>query len=102
METNGQYKYLRPRRGSRYRQLFVEGRIKAEILYRATIGSQAQSAAEVAHDYGLPVDAVLEAIRYAEQNASILAEDRAMEDASIQAHGLDRWPYAPQESLVER
>jgi len=30
------YKYLIPKRGSKYRQLFVNGRIRAEILYSMT------------------------------------------------------------------
>ena len=35
MGANDEYKYLRPKRGSRYRQLFF-GRIRAEVLYRET------------------------------------------------------------------
>jgi hypothetical protein len=32
-------KYLQPKRGgSNYRQLFVNGRIRAEVLYRETVG----------------------------------------------------------------
>jgi uncharacterized protein (DUF433 family) len=95
MGSSGQYVYLKPKRGSRYRQLFVNGRIMVEIIYRATIGQEARSPAEVADDYGIPVEAVQEAIDYAKQNPQILDADRAMEQASIQAHGLDRWPYAP-------
>jgi hypothetical protein len=39
METNGEYKYLKPKRGSRYQQLFF-GRIRAEVLYRETVGQE--------------------------------------------------------------
>jgi hypothetical protein len=35
MAPNGEYQYLKPKRGSRYKQLFV-GRIMAEVLYRET------------------------------------------------------------------
>jgi hypothetical protein len=93
---------LKPRRGSCYRQLFVEGRIKAEILYRATIGREPLTPAEVARDYGIPVEAVFEAIDYCQRHSDVLDPDRAMEEASIQAHSLNRWPYAPNEIAVER
>ena len=100
MSEASHYKYLQPKRGSRYRQLFANGRIMAEILYRQTVGLQPRTPAEVAEDYGIPVEAVLEAVHYAENHREILDADRAMEEASIQAQGLDRWPYAPQEMPV--
>jgi hypothetical protein len=102
MNPDGQYKHLGPRRGSCYRQLFVDGRIRAEILYRATIGPEPLTPAEVASNYGIPVEAVLEAIHYCQRHGDVLDADRAMENASIQAHGLNRWPYAPREIAVER
>lgn len=92
------YRYLRVKRGSNYRQLAVNGRIRAEILYRQTVGPEALPPEQVAQEYSLPVEAVLEAIRYCEQNQEVLDADRAMEDASIKAHGLDRWPHAPKDS----
>jgi hypothetical protein len=102
MDANGEYKYLKSKRGSRYRQLFVNGRIMAEILYRETIGRQPRTPSEVAENYGVPLEAVLEAIHYSQHNAETLNEYRAMEEQSIQAHGLDRWPYAPKESSANR
>jgi hypothetical protein len=33
-----QYKHLTPKRGSSYRQLYVAGRIRAEVIYRETVG----------------------------------------------------------------
>lgn len=102
MDANGEYKYLKPKQGSRYRQLFVNGRIMAEILYRQTVGREPRTADEVAQDYGIPVEAVLEAIHYSQHNPNILDEDRAMEEASIEAQGLNRWPYAPKEFPANR
>lgn len=49
MDANGDYKYLRPKRASRYRQLFF-GRIRAEILYRETVGKEPLTAEEVARE----------------------------------------------------
>jgi hypothetical protein len=90
------YKYLLPKRGSRYQQLAVGGRIRAEILYRETLGPEPLSPEQVAREYGVPVEAVLEAIHYCEHNRDLLDAERAREQATIEARGFDRWPHAPQ------
>jgi hypothetical protein len=97
MAVEVEYSYLKPKRGSRYRQLFVNGRIMAEILYRQTVGCEAVTPQQVAADYGLPVAAVLEAVRYCEQNPQVLDEDRRRETAQIKTDGRDRWPFAPRD-----
>ena len=94
MESIGEYKHLKPKRGSRYRQLFV-GRIRAEVLYRETIGNEPLTAEEVAKEFNVPVEAVLEAIDYCIKNKDLLDAERAREDAEIKAAGRDKWPYAP-------
>src|SRR5262245_43839619 len=94
MESNGEYKYLRPKRGSRYQQLFF-GRIRAEVLYRETVGTSPLSAEEVAREYNVPVEAVLEAIDYCVKNKDLLDSERSREEAEIKRAGRDRWPYAP-------
>ena len=90
------YKYLEPKRGSNYQQLAVNGRIRAEILYRETVGAEPLTPEQVASEYNLPVEAVLEAIHYCEHNRELLDAERAREQAAIEARGLNRWPYAPQ------
>jgi hypothetical protein len=60
--TRVEYKYLKPKPGSNYCQLFVNGRIRAEVLYRETVGSEPLTPDDVAREYGLPVEAVVEAI----------------------------------------
>jgi len=98
MLQNNEYKFLQPKRGgSHYRQLFVNGRIRAEVLYRETVGQEPLKPEEVAREYQLPVEAVLEAIDYCLKNPEILDADRAMEEASIKAYGLDQWPHAPRD-----
>jgi hypothetical protein len=94
MDANVEYKYLKPKRGSRYQQFFVNGRIMAEILYRQTVGREPLTPEKVAEDYGLPLPVVLEAIHYCEHNPQILDEDRRRETAQIKQDGRDRWPYA--------
>jgi hypothetical protein len=85
MTATGNYRHLRPKRGSAYEQLAVNGRIRAEILYRETIGPESATPEEIAENYDLPLEAVLEAIRYCERNRDVLDADRAREQATIDA-----------------
>ena len=75
--TNGTgYAYLGPKPGSLYRQFFVQGPyIRAETLYRATLGPDAKSAEDVASDFGVPVEAVRESIRYCLSHEDLLREE---------------------------
>jgi hypothetical protein len=97
MAERTNYRYLKPKPGSNYRQLFVNGRIRAEILYRETVGLEPLTPEEVAREYGLPVDAVLEAIDYCRHNPELLDSERAREAVRIKAAGRDKWPYSPRE-----
>lgn len=101
MSKEHEYQYLHAKRGgSNYRQLFVNGRIRAEVLYRETVGPEPLTPAEVAREFSVPVEAVLEAIEYCTKNEALLHEERNRELASIQSSGHDKWPYAPRESTV--
>ena len=100
MGSSGHYKYLKPKRGSLYSQLFY-GRIRAEVSDRETVGPEPLLPEQVANEYGVPVDAVLEAIDYCVRNKDLLDSERAKEDADIKANGLDKWPYAPKSSVAE-
>jgi hypothetical protein len=51
---------------------------------------------QVAKEYNIPVEAVLEAIHYCNHNKELLDAERAREQANIEARGLNRWPHAPQ------
>lgn len=90
MESSTDYKYLKPKRGSRYQQLFY-GRIRAEVLYRETVGTEPLTPGEVAQEYNVPLDAVLEAIDYCTKNKELLDAERAREEASIKASGREEW-----------
>lgn len=82
MKDDNQYRFLEPRRDSRYRALFVKGRrLRAEVLYRQTVGEEPRTPAEVARDYDLPLEVVEEAIHYGVENADFLNAERAREDA---------------------
>lgn len=101
MSKDRNYQYLTTKHGgSNYRQLFVNGRIRAEVLYRETMGREPLTPTDVAREYDLPVEAVLEAIDYCRENEALLNEERSREEAWIHAHGHDRWPYSPREAGV--
>jgi len=94
--TNETYKYLHPKPGSNYKQLFYK-RIRAEVLYRETVGLEPLSPEEVAREYNVPLEAVLESIDYCEKNKELLDAERAREWERIKAAGRDKWPYAPKD-----
>jgi uncharacterized protein (DUF433 family) len=96
MPEQHEYKYLGPRYGSNYRQWFVKDRrIRAETLYRETVGLDSRKPEEVAEDYGVPVEAVYEAIHYSTHNEELLRQEREEVLADIRARGLDKPPYVP-------
>jgi hypothetical protein len=96
MVPKSEYQYLRPKPGSNYRQRFF-GRIRAEVLYRETVGPEPLTPEEVAREYNVPVGAVLEAIDYCLNNKQLLDTERAREADRIKAAGRDKWPYAPKD-----
>jgi uncharacterized protein (DUF433 family) len=96
MATQVQYRYLEPRPRSHYRQLWVKGRhIRAEVLYRFTLGEEPRTPEEIAHDYALPVEVVHEAIDYAVHNQELLEAERTREAWRMKQLGLDRLPFIP-------
>jgi uncharacterized protein (DUF433 family) len=102
MGTQVQYRYLEPRPRSHYRQLWVKGRhIRAEVLYRFTLGEEPRTPEEIAHDYALPVEVVHEAIDYAVHNQELLEAERVREARRMKQLGLDRAPFVPPGSPTE-
>jgi uncharacterized protein (DUF433 family) len=93
MNKTTNFAYLAPREGSGYEQFFFKGRnLRAETLYRATVGSEPMTPAEVAEDYNVPVAAVLEAIQYAIDNATLLQREREEDWVESHARGLVESP----------
>jgi len=96
MSETKYYRFLEPRPGSNYRQLFLKGkRIRAEVLYRETIGREPWTPEQVAEDYEVPLEAVLEAIDYCQQNPDVLREDWEREEAEVRADEAVRPPLVP-------
>ncbi|MCE9531810.1 MAG: hypothetical protein K8T89_11905 [Planctomycetes bacterium] len=94
MNKESQYRFLHPKRGSRYQQLFF-GRIRAEVLYRETVGLEPLSVEQVALEYNVPVEAVLEAVEYCLKNQDLLDVERAREAACIHSDHRDSQSLQP-------
>src|SRR5947209_5847061 len=88
------YKYLTRKPKSLYQQLFIKDRwIAARTLYGMSVGEDAMTPQEIAADYDLPFEAVLEAIAYCKSNRPEIAEDYAAEDAVMEASGMNGPDY---------
>lgn len=92
--TSTEYRHLAPNPNSSYRQLFVKGtRIPARALFGLYAGEDRFTPEEIAADYGLPVEAVREAISYCESNPPELLEDYARDEALMEATGMNEPGY---------
>ena len=95
MSTQVRYHHLEPRPSSNYRQLWIKGRhIRAEVLYRLTVGAERRTPEEVAQDYDLPVEAVHEAIDYAMHSQALLEAEHTRTEARTQQVDLHKPPLS--------
>src|SRR4051812_6849659 len=89
--------YLARKPGSSYRQLFINGtRIAARTLYSLFVPGDdwpGMNAEEIAADYRLPVEAVREAIAYCQSDPPEICADLAMEEAIVEASGMNDADY---------
>ena len=85
MNEAQEYKYLLPDYWSSYKGLFIKDprKIRAEWIYGETRGEDARTPEEVAADYDLPLEAVLEAIHYCTHHEEFLRQERERESAYI-------------------
>jgi uncharacterized protein (DUF433 family) len=87
------YKHLEPRPGSNYRALWLKGRrIRAAVVWEAVYGPDPYTPEEFAENFRVPVEAVLEALEYVNDNPEIVERDREDEAASLRAKGLLEGP----------
>jgi uncharacterized protein (DUF433 family) len=95
------YRFLAPNPKSAYRQLFVSGtRIPARALYGWYACEEPMTPREIAEDYGIPEEAVREAIAYCESNPPELLEDYARQAALMEAKGLSDPGYSGKPKLL--
>lgn len=95
METQAtSYKHLAANPKSAYRQLFVKGtRIRARVLYGWYASEEPLTPEEIAREFGIPVEAVLEAIAYCQSNPPELLDDYRREAALTEAAGMNEPDY---------
>jgi uncharacterized protein (DUF433 family) len=98
------WKYLEPRQKSFYRQLFIKGtRIRARILYGMYMrDANPRTPEEIAADYGLPLEAVREAITYCQTNPPEIEQDFRREEALMEATGMNdpNYKYHPSPKIL--
>jgi uncharacterized protein (DUF433 family) len=87
--------YLEPRPEYFYRQLFVKGtRIRARTLYGLYMNAdEPMTPEEIATDYGLPLEAVKEAIAYCQGDPPEIRQDFEAEEALAEATGMNHPDY---------
>jgi uncharacterized protein (DUF433 family) len=104
-QSQAVWKYLAPNPKSHYKQLFLKGtRIRAEAIFGWTVdGSEPATPEEVAAGYGLPLEAVLEAIAYCRSQPPEIEQDRRREAKRMKATGMANSSYTghPQVLLAE-
>src|SRR6266568_688964 len=85
------WKYLSRKPGSLYKQLFITGRrMTARQLYGHFMSEEApMTPEEIAADYNLPLEAVLEAIAYCQSNPPEIQSDWEAEEALAEATGMN-------------
>jgi uncharacterized protein (DUF433 family) len=101
--TPNKWKYLDRNPKSMYKQLFVKGtRIRARVLYGdyASLEEPKMTPEDIAAEYGLPLEAVLEAIAYCESNPPEIAADFAAEEAMMEATGMNDPNYTGKPRLL--
>lgn len=95
MKTETTWKHLTRKPKSSYKQLFVKDRwVAARTLYGQTLGEDARTPEEVARDYQLPLEVVLEAIAYCESDPPEIREDWEREEALSRATGMEAPKFA--------
>lgn len=103
MSTNAKvYNYLVRKPKSAYKQMFIAERwIAARTLYGMYAREESpMTPEEIAADYGLPFEAVQEAIAYCQSNPPELSEDYAREEAVMEAAGMNEPSYDGQPKLL--
>jgi len=99
-----QYKFLERDPKSSYKQLSIKGRrIKARTLYGQYMSEEEpRTIEELAADYDLPIEVVKEAIAYCETDPVAIREDFALEEAIMEATGMNdpSYKYHPSPRLL--
>lgn len=98
------WRYLEARPKSFYKQLFIKGtRICARSLYGWFMSDeQPMTAEQLASEFNLPLEAVLEAIAYCQSNPPEVEQDFQREEALMEATGMNdpNYKYHPTPKVI--
>src|SRR5437773_10617622 len=88
--TSPTWRHLAPNPKSCYTQLFVKGtRIRARVLYGLFMSAdEPMTPEQIAAEFGLPLEAVQEAITYCQSNPPEIAQDFEREERLMRASGM--------------
>lgn len=87
-EQPRQWNFLDRRPGSSYKQLCIKGRrIWAWTLYCEFV-KEGRTPEQLAADWNVPLEAVLEAIEYGQSDPPEIHEDKSMDDIRRAARGM--------------
>jgi uncharacterized protein (DUF433 family) len=104
MSNPTHWNHLEPRPKSFYRQLFIKGtRIRARVIYGLFMSAEEpMTPEEIAVDYGLPLEAVLESIAYCQTNPREIEDDFRREEALMDATGMNdpNYKYHPTPRVI--
>lgn len=94
-ETLRKWKYLDRRPGSSYKQLCVKSKkIWAWTLYCESLNTEEpRTLEELAEDFGIPLEAVQEAIEYCKSDPPEIHEDKRKDDLLREAMGMNDPAY---------
>ena len=87
-ETEAAYKYLEPRPHPWRKILWIKGRNMHVWQLVATMLREGETPEETAKHFGLPVEAVLEALDYYRRNKTLVDAETEAEGQRLQAKGL--------------
>jgi uncharacterized protein (DUF433 family) len=104
MTPTTKWNHLAPNPKSSYKQLFIKGtRIRARVIYGLYMSEEEpQTPEQIAADYGLPIEAVKEAIAYCQSNPPEIEQDFRREEARMEATGMNdpNYKYHPSPRLL--
>jgi uncharacterized protein (DUF433 family) len=84
-----QYEHLEYRPGSNYRTMWIKGRrVRTTVVDEHVHGPDPRTPEELAEDFQVPLEAVLEAVDYVAHNQELIREERRSEVAELRALGL--------------
>lgn len=97
MSEKHEYQYLLADYWSPYKGLFIKDprKFRAEWIYRETVGEDARTPEEVAADFDLPLEAVLEAIHYCTHNEEFLCQEWEKEEVEWREYEKRHPPVVP-------